>query len=172
MVEFDTAAVRFISGSEKTDREDNILKRSGGNALFLPSLRTGNTASCAEAVLGPAPGALVSGDGLLGVLMFEGLEGFKTPVSARFILRQVSLKGLRGREQQIATRVVAEVKLSTPGDINGDDRVDLTDFFEFRKNFGLRRGMPGFHSMCDLNGDGVIDTADFFVLVENFGTSR
>ena len=172
VVEFDTAAVRFISGSEKTDSEDNILKKSGGNALFLPPLRAGNAVSCVAAVLGPTPGALVSGDGLLGVLTFEGLEGVKTPFSARFILRQVGLKGLRGREQQIATRVVAEVKLNTPGDLNGDDRVDLADFFEFGKDFGLRRGMPGFHPGCDLNGDGIIDLTDFFILVENFGTAR
>ncbi|MEO1129525.1 MAG: hypothetical protein AAFX05_07430, partial [Planctomycetota bacterium] len=54
-----------------------------------------------------------------------------------------------------------------PGDITGDDVVDLADFTVLASNFG---GGPGLmRSEGDLTGDGFVDLADFTELASNFG---
>lgn len=171
VMEFDSTAVRFKNGFERTDREDNVLKRSGGNAFSPPPIAAGNTVSFRASILGSTADNIVSGDGLLGVLVFEGLEKFRVSGGTRFILRQVNLKGLRGDWQQILTRVVAEVQSGILGDFDRDGRVDLSDFFTFAEGFGLRRGAPGFDPRYDLNADGAVDLEDFFIFADNFGRS-
>ena len=53
-----------------------------------------------------------------------------------------------------------------PGDINGDDRVDLHDFAILRSHFGKTNAL---FEEGDLTRDGKIDLADFAVLRRNFG---
>lgn len=56
---------------------------------------------------------------------------------------------------------------SIPGDVNGDDTVDFTDFLILSENFG-RNDNVAFEE-GDLNGNGQVDFADFLILSENFG---
>jgi len=56
-----------------------------------------------------------------------------------------------------------------PGDVNGDDLVDLADFSIIGSNFG---GGPGLERIDgDLDGDGFVGLSDFAELGENFGAS-
>ena len=174
VIEFDATVVRFvsfISGLEKTAQEDNIMSKSGGNPISLPPIVSGNTVSFGTAILGPTAGTVVSGDGFLGLLTFEALEKFRMSDDTQFILRQINFKRLGGEEQNILTRVVAEIKAGVPGDFDGDGDVDFDDFFIFAAGFGLSRGMPGFDPRLDLNADGAVEFSDFFIFAENFGTS-
>ncbi|MFO0898481.1 MAG: dockerin type I domain-containing protein [Pirellulales bacterium] len=54
-----------------------------------------------------------------------------------------------------------------PGDVNGDGRVDLTDFGLLKAHFGE----PGGRTQGDLDGNGHIDLSDFGQLKANFGAS-
>jgi hypothetical protein len=58
----------------------------------------------------------------------------------------------------------------TPGDIDGDGDVDLSDLAIFLSVFGLCEGAPGFVPAADINGDGCIDLADLTILLSNFGS--
>jgi hypothetical protein len=55
------------------------------------------------------------------------------------------------------------------GDVNGDGKVDNTDFFQFRSTFGLSAGQAGFLAAFDYDGNGVIDNTDFFQFRARFG---
>jgi hypothetical protein len=56
-----------------------------------------------------------------------------------------------------------------PGDVNGDDRVDIFDFAELADAFGQRLGERRFNPGADLTHDGVIDVFDFAELADDFG---
>jgi hypothetical protein len=53
----------------------------------------------------------------------------------------------------------------SPGDVNGDGRVDLDDFGVLKNNFGA----AGFSVPGDLNRSGEVDLSDFGLLKANFG---
>jgi hypothetical protein len=52
------------------------------------------------------------------------------------------------------------------GDLNGDDRVDLLDFYVLRSAFGTS------DPVADLDGSGMVDLLDFYILRSHFGESR
>lgn len=54
-----------------------------------------------------------------------------------------------------------------PGDINGDNRVDLDDFSVLAVNFGAS---PATREQGDLDGNNVVDLDDFSALAVGFGT--
>jgi len=54
------------------------------------------------------------------------------------------------------------------GDLDGDDRVGLSDFGLFKNGFGDTRRCPG----CDLTGDNIAGLDDFGVLKDNFGATK
>lgn len=57
--------------------------------------------------------------------------------------------------------------LTTPGDVNGDDKVDLADFNVLKTHFNG----AGLLSQGDLDRDGVVDLEDFSLLKDHFGDS-
>jgi len=65
-----------------------------------------------------------------------------------------------------------EVVYRRPGDITGDDIVNLVDFAQFANCFGLPAPSPvcvaEFHSACDLDRSGIIDLVDFATFALNF----
>ena len=71
-----------------------------------------------------------------------------------------------GIETETRQSITAKVQfVRTPGDANGDGRVDLLDFALLRASFG--QNVPPFEQ-GDFNGDGVVDINDFAILRINF----
>jgi hypothetical protein len=66
---------------------------------------------------------------------------------------------------QVASLAFVTESATFPGDIDGDGKVDLTDFGILKANFGTGT-TP---AQGDINGDGKVDLTDFGVLKENFG---
>lgn len=56
-----------------------------------------------------------------------------------------------------------------PGDVSGDDVVDLTDLTQLLSNYGTLSGAS--RSDGDLDADGDVDLGDLTTLLSNFGTS-
>jgi hypothetical protein len=61
------------------------------------------------------------------------------------------------------------VKLKIPGDINGDDVVDIFDATLASKAFASKPGSPNWNPDADLNGDGLVDIFDMIILSSHFG---
>lgn len=70
--------------------------------------------------------------------------------------------------QTVATFPVAITSTTPrqPGDVNGDDRVDLHDVALLQSRFGATGAAVG---DADLNDDGVVDRADLAIIAANFG---
>ena len=72
-------------------------------------------------------------------------------------------------------RVVLAAALRVAGfpgrspDFNGDNTVDLPDFFLFEMGFGSRQGEVEFDSRLDLDRDGFVGLEDFFLFAGMFG---
>lgn len=62
-----------------------------------------------------------------------------------------------------------DVKHRNPGDVNGDNKVDILDALAVVQAFGTRRGELNYNEMADQNGDGVIDIIDCILVANNFG---
>ncbi len=58
-----------------------------------------------------------------------------------------------------------------PGDLNGDNVVDLNDFAIFAAAFGTDATSDNWNVNADLNGDGVVDLTDFSLFAVDFGLS-
>ncbi|MFA6111264.1 MAG: putative Ig domain-containing protein, partial [Candidatus Latescibacterota bacterium] len=99
--------------------------------------------------------------GILHVHVDSPLTG-----NVQVILRRVTLSLANGQEFQLEVDERVTLRAGgSPGDFNGDDHVDFSDFFLFADAFGS----PDFDPLYDLNSDGGIDFADFFVFADLFG---
>jgi hypothetical protein len=56
-----------------------------------------------------------------------------------------------------------------PGDINGDNRVDITDLGLLADSFGKSGGQAGFNPKADLNCDNKVNITDLGLLADSFG---
>jgi hypothetical protein len=61
------------------------------------------------------------------------------------------------------------LKVRFYGDLNGDDRVNLQDYFAVALSFGSYPGHPKWNPYADLNQDLKIDLKDIFAVAINFG---
>ena len=57
-------------------------------------------------------------------------------------------------------------------DFNGDEQVDMEDFFALAEHFGQRRGEPGYDPIYDLNSDGEVNWADLADFKQSFGKAK
>ncbi len=55
------------------------------------------------------------------------------------------------------------------GDVNRDDRVDLSDLVALGLAYGARAGEAGFNAAADFNADGRVDLSDFVWLARSYG---
>ena len=113
-----------------------------------------------------------TGDGLLGSLTFEILDGFAD--STQLVVTEMSFKRADGQEDKrtvrFTTTLTSEVtEQPLAGDFDGNDRVDFSDFFLFADQFGKEVPVG---SPYDLSPDGKVDFSDFFVFADQFGESR
>ncbi len=65
--------------------------------------------------------------------------------------------------------LVADLSILCPGDVNGDDVVDVFDFADLASGFGAAPDAT--RAQGDLNADGVVDVFDFSDLASLFGTA-
>jgi uncharacterized protein (DUF2141 family) len=56
-----------------------------------------------------------------------------------------------------------------PGDLNGDNVIDLSDFALVASAYGSNPTSPNWNSNADLNGDGVVNIEDFALLAQDYG---
>jgi hypothetical protein len=66
--------------------------------------------------------------------------------------------------------VYSEGVLPTPGDVDGDGHVDVSDLLYLVYAFGSATGDANYNPACDFNHDGAVDVEDLLWLVLNFGT--
>lgn len=55
------------------------------------------------------------------------------------------------------------------GDTNGDQSVDILDYFAVSDSYNLGFGDPNYDPSADLNGDGSVDLSDYKILQARFG---
>jgi subtilase family serine protease len=55
------------------------------------------------------------------------------------------------------------------GDVDGNGRVNATDYSAFVGTFGLRSGQTGFLAAFDVDADGRVNSTDYNAFVDNFG---
>lgn len=55
-------------------------------------------------------------------------------------------------------------------DLNGDNKVDISDIAEAALAFGTRNGQDGWNANADVNSDGVVDIRDLVLIARAFGT--
>lgn len=58
-----------------------------------------------------------------------------------------------------------------PGDVNGNNAVELSDLTQLLASFGACVGGAGFNPAAELNGDGCVALEDLTILLANFGTT-
>jgi hypothetical protein len=63
------------------------------------------------------------------------------------------------------------VRVTIPGDANGDGVVDAQDFYIIQRAWGTSIGQPGYDPRADFNGDGTVDASDFYIIQRNWGQS-
>jgi len=54
------------------------------------------------------------------------------------------------------------------GDANGDNSVDLLDYFDLSDSYNLAEGDSGYNASADFNGDGSVDLLDYFILSDSY----
>ena len=152
-IEYDPNQVRYVSGSFKSS--DFIP-----GLLALADEKEG-VVSVGGTVLGTA--GKNSGDGVLGTLSFEVLEGFTD--STEFVLTRVTFRRLDGVEDKRIVRSYATITSESilSGDFDENGKVDFDDFFLFADAFG------GANPRYDLDNSGAVDFDDFFIFADNFG---
>jgi hypothetical protein len=61
------------------------------------------------------------------------------------------------------------VKVTIPGDVDGDFKVKMDDIIALCYAFGSKIGQPKYHPNLDINNDGIISMDDIIIAVRNFG---
>jgi hypothetical protein len=61
------------------------------------------------------------------------------------------------------------VKVTIPGDVNGDFRVNILDVVMITSIYGSKKGDPNFNPNCDLDGDGKITILDVVTCTSHYG---
>ena len=155
-IDYDPTQVRYVNGSF-----------AAGD--FIPGLlplsdNKEGSVSVGGAVLGSS--ALNSGDGVIGQLSFEVLDGFTG--STDLIITENSFRFESGGSERYAVQFIATIT-SEPvepvivGDFDGSGKVDFMDFFLFADGFG------GTDPQFDLDNSGAVDFSDFFIFADSFG---
>ncbi|OGG56210.1 MAG: hypothetical protein A3F84_05930 [Candidatus Handelsmanbacteria bacterium RIFCSPLOWO2_12_FULL_64_10] len=112
-----------------------------------------------------------SGDGYLGAIPFQVLDGFSG--QTHLAVAQISFNQVTGGQQTVRQRALARLAEAggLRGDFTGDGVVDFADFFPLANAFGTQRGQPGFDPAFDLDDSGEIGFGDFFIFTNQWGGS-
>ncbi len=115
-----------------------------------------------------------SGNGILGTLSFQVLDGFSGQTElavSRVIWHRDDEVGLdRSVVFAPANITAANVELVKAGDFNADGSIDMNDFLLFADQFNRR--VPPAEPRFDLDDDGHIHHVDFFLFADLAGQER
>ena len=76
----------------------------------------------------------------------------------------ITVKGVVSKGGQV---ILPEVQM-VAGDVNGDDKINISDMGAFRQEFGKVGGNIA-NGLTDVNGDGKVNIADMGIFRQNFG---
>jgi hypothetical protein len=62
------------------------------------------------------------------------------------------------------------IAVRPPGDLDGDNDIDLFDLTALLASFGVCEGNPSFNAYADLDSDGCVDLSDLTALLTRFGS--
>jgi len=145
--------------------EEGPFLKQKGTTLWTPAT-IDNTAGIihyhASALAGNVTG--VSGNGTLATITFKTKNYGNTTLQ----LTNVILLNSNLTETD-KTLIHGNVKIKISGDINGDQKVDISDLFNFGQTYGSDQSKPNWNPDCDFNQDGTIDTSDLTDLSKNYG---
>ncbi len=74
----------------------------------------------------------------------------------------------------LALSTAFQIHISTatiPGDLNGDNKVDLSDLKILASAFGSRQGDPNWNRNADINNDGKVSLCDLVIMALHYGES-
>lgn len=155
-IEYDPEQVRYVSNSFQ---ESDFIP-----GISILSDEKGDRVSIGGAILGKT--GENSGDGTLGTLSFEVLDGFTG--STQLAITRVTFRRLDGVEDKRTVRAMATITNKLSGDFNRDGVVDFGDFFLFADHFGTMAGEGSFEGKYDLDENGAVDFDDFFIFADYF----
>ena len=61
------------------------------------------------------------------------------------------------------------IRVVTPGDINGDGKIDVKDIYAIALAYGTWPGLHRWNPVCDINNDGKDDLKDYYIACRNYG---
>lgn len=153
-------------------RQGDLLETAG--FMAQANVLAGSSASESLLAISLAGTQPLTSPGELVNLVFEVAPTAPSGASAylRFTDEVLANRGqptLSTQSGAIGIKIIPAELPNRPGDIDGNQMVNLDDFFIFADHFGKRRGETLFATPCDMNRNGEIDFDDFFILVDQFG---
>lgn len=125
-------------------------------------------AKSGSTVIAAGTGQLTNQFGLgsysIGLPISSGTYDLSYRVSGPGFLTNVEPSGAMGSIVTLAVTMVG-------GDANGDDSVDLLDYFALSDSYNLSTGDAGFDAGADFNRDGSVDLLDYFILSDSYNVS-
>ena len=89
------------------------------------------------------------------------------------IVKTASMAGLNRHQDPLNVSDAAiSIRISYPGDFDGDLDVDFADYLAFINVFGLSSSDANYDTRMDMNDDGIINFADFLIFAGVFGTTH
>lgn len=82
---------------------------------------------------------------------------------------QIVAAARQGASGPIGAILMSPMDMTTPGDVDGDGDVDLTDLAVLLSSFGTCAGDAGFTPAADFDGSGCVELGDLAILLGNFG---
>jgi hypothetical protein len=76
---------------------------------------------------------------------------------------------LSARIDSNAPFIGQSIRVTKPGDVNGDGPVDIFDAIQLANTFGLTPMNPTWNPNADINNDKIVDIFDAIILANNFG---
>ena len=61
------------------------------------------------------------------------------------------------------------IKVTVPGDTNGDGNINIYDVVRLTSTYGIKRGEPDFNPNCDIDGNDKIDIYDVVIAASRYG---
>jgi endoglucanase len=88
--------------------------------------------------------------------------------AARIVVKPQSALGVGRDVTLVGGAMTIDFGSTSPGDLNNDNAVSLSDFSMFANSFNTMPGQPRYDARADLNADNTVSLPDFSLLSSNF----